>query len=167
MWSKKQIKKLISESSTEVIEALQNQDLKVKTLEQSEANWTGEFSSFPEHTSFTGFKGVKVVNNILWIIISGNLSADSDYTAQSSVLVYIDNTPKKYTDKIYTIDGNVLSDVDSYETIAATNTILGNSRDRAYLQGKKDRILLSMYGMSVLTAGNSIQIDCRIPLLLL
>ena len=53
MFSEKQIKTMVGESSTEIVSALQNQDLKVKTLEQSEANWNAN-DIFDDYTPSEG-----------------------------------------------------------------------------------------------------------------
>ena len=47
MFSKNQIKRMVAESPEEVVEALVNQDVKVKTIEQSEANWDLDISALP------------------------------------------------------------------------------------------------------------------------
>ena len=69
MWSKKQIKEVVGESSLEVLDALQDQDLKVKTLEQSEANveFEVEVTTLGGLTEDEGsFKKCKVINGVLW-----------------------------------------------------------------------------------------------------
>ena len=167
MWSKNQLKNEISGASAEVVEALNGQDVKVKTLEQSEASWSGVFEGDLPKATFTGFKGIKIINNIFWIIISGKYTADDDYEQQTSLALYISNIPLEYKEKIYSINGNKISDLNDYENVAQTNIIVGTSRDRGSLIGSNARFVLTLYGMSPLTAGGEIAVDCRIPLLLL
>lgn len=118
MYSENQIKKIVSAAPEAIKEALVNQDLKVKTIEQSEANFAAELNniaSLPEGVTLNMYyEGVKVINGILYVVVNCSLTN----TTESSVSMpnnwlNITFDISKYASKIYRRDGQSIDNAKS------------------------------------------------------
>ena len=126
MFSEKQIKKMVSESSSEIVEALAGQDLKVKTIEQSEANYSADLTQFVNVTNGTStliFGRIQRINGELHIIYIGSIKNETE----NSITGVYDTSeltvtlPEKIASKIVTYGGHLVSESgNDNETISCT-----------------------------------------------
>lgn len=108
MYSKKQIEaiaKYVAQYD------LSDVDLKVKTLEQSEASITdNDAFEFPTGMeNITGYKALKVINGVLWIILSISFSTSAEYSAGGTPAFNV-KIPSSLRSKIFDINGKTLED---------------------------------------------------------
>lgn len=103
----------------ELLASLQNEDVEVKTIEQSEANH--EFTTFAYSDKFTaiegGYIGVKIVNNVLYVIITKRFSVNDSFTTGPLVSITL---PNDVLAKLETIpnafnSGTITSEVGSFQ----------------------------------------------------
>ena len=113
MYSKKQLQE-------EALQGLVNADVKVKTIEQSEPNWSISFE--PEMSTSAVAKGLtitniynrlQVINNILYIVMVNKVLNETgsaiSYGSPDGVSGEI-TLPEEIADKIYDINGKKLSE---------------------------------------------------------
>ena len=112
MYSKKQIESMAQSG-------LVGKDIKVKTIEQSEANQ--EFTDYTYNEKLSpidgGYIGIKIVNNILYIIITKRFNANDSFTIGSLITI---NLPNEILAKLKTLPnafdtGTITSEVGSYQ----------------------------------------------------
>ena len=127
MYSEEQLKKLVSESPEAVVAALQNQDLKVKTLEQSDANAEFDISFSTDlqgcEESATAFKKCKVINGVLYFIVETKLTNNTGANVTFSNLAFIVNVSDEVGKKIFKDDGKSI-----YEYEEGQGTIISNDQ---------------------------------------
>ena len=125
MFSEKQIKKMIQEAPAEILEAIKNQDVKVKTIEQSEANFTGEITSFVNTSGGTSnliYGRVQQINGELHIVFIGSIANETE----SAITFYGTNEvsvtlPEEIADKIYDMAGNKVTTSDTNIRISGSH----------------------------------------------
>lgn len=170
MYSENQIKNLIAESPEKVLEALQNQDLKVKTLEQSEANWSLPIESFGKLGSLDptiAFARIQKVNQELEIVVSVSYANETEstvsaYATDSSVI----ELPSEIANKIYDCNGVKVSENTSSAIYIASSSAYASktkSTDMSKLTGAPRLFLFNVNQnnkMNIIFASNSaIQVD--------
>ena len=116
MWSKNQLKNTISGASAEVVEALNGQDVKVKTIEQSEANLELTPSSMSEAGGLSGlgltkyerFVRIQQINSELHIIVNVAMANETESSITipggANLYGYI-KVPSSIASKIYDESG--------------------------------------------------------------
>lgn len=189
MYSENQIKKIVSAAPEAIKEALVNQDLKVKTLEQSEANYelnlqeiirnSSQYSSYFKSDTF--YAAFKVINGILWFILSGKAVTKAESTGNKTLTINIPNDFKqKFYDKIYKADGKNMSEAsDSADnpnlfitgevgikningSINAQNVTLTATGPTANVD-----FYLNLFGAGTYTDDGYVWLDIRFPLVLI
>lgn len=175
MWSKKQIKEVVSDSPSEVLKALQNQDLKVKTIEQSEYEYVKDFTLSSADSDFTfasAFTKILVKNKSMYICIVERVS-NTGATSKSCTLenIVINDLPLKYQDSIYDVNGKKLSEA----PIGVAGNIIARfpiyfMASLLYMtitHSNTGEMTMAISGSSAsITAGTSVIIDGRIELLI-
>ena len=172
MYSEKQIKEMIAQSPDKVLEALQGQDLKVKTLEQSEANESLQLSvsglnglTLDENS----FYKAKIINGILWIIAQLKVSNDTESAISATNISLEATIPEKYAVKIFKTDGYTI-----HEYVSGQETLI--ARDNGLVDLNVKPVSLSCYAKDKITAyiqtnnigsGYYNEISIRVPIILL
>ena len=112
MYSKKQIEGMAQSG-------LVGKDIKVRTIEQSEANQ--EFTEFTYNEKLSpidgGYIGIKIINNILYIIITKRFNVNASFTLGSLITI---NLPNEILVKLKTLPSafdtdTITSEVGSYQ----------------------------------------------------
>ena len=119
------VKQTISQSPQEVLEALQNQDLKVKTIEQSEANFELDISDVAIADLDAGleyepiYERFLVFGNILYIVLcfKYNNTTETPITASSNASLKIE-LPTEIASKIYDLDGKNVHETNAQDISA-------------------------------------------------
>ena len=179
MFSKNQIKRMVAESPQEVLEALQNQDLKVKTIEQSQANWECDIKSLLESSIIADSSSLyaKFVQygNTIYFILSGKFINGTN-TDQNAVL--IDNKdiviPDEIASKIFRADGSKLNENTSgtgKDLYICGDSFIRNTNNvgsgQALIQSSASKkITFIVYGLGTHAEGDKCFIDIRIPILI-
>lgn len=183
MFSKNQIKRMVAESPEEVVEALANQDVKVKTIEQSEANFEFDFSEAMQ-TAFDNtpaladceltiaFAKCQVFDRILLIVASFKITNNGETSVSAgSFSPRIDLTP--IASKIYDQNGTPLSQsTDANTRIAGAVSITSNARygshsvvaTSLYRETSANIAILSL-DYKAMNAGHSSYTDLRLELI--
>lgn len=161
MWSKNQL-------TQEVVKGLVNEDIKVKTIESSEANWSGLFNTptLPTGLEYSenAFKAVKVINGVLWIIAELTIK-NTTSSAISEGLIFTCDIPSSIAEHIYRIDGSKVSEAGS-GAICAFCGIIKNQPARVYTSSYGANALsLGLGSISYAVGDNPISI--RLPIILL
>ena len=161
MFSEKQIKRMVAEAPQEVLEALQNQDLKVKTVEQSEPykSFDTSFIAPPTGIEMTErYCKVIVVNNILYII--GSFTATN--TTESSIAfpspAFEFEVDDEVGSKIICVNGEKVSDTYTAEAqicsiIVSYDNNFTSSASRKIVKTGKNKIKVYFAGGSIAAAG--------------
>lgn len=121
MYSENELRRLIGSASDEVLQALQNQDLKVKTIEQSEPNWELEVEAIlTDGIRNSGlvissqYTKALIYNNVLYIVcacdISNPTGSNIDITANQGVQFEM-TIPESIGSKLYDWDNKDLTEV--------------------------------------------------------
>ena len=175
MFSENQILALVKENPSAVLEALENQDLKVKTLEQSEYEYSKDFTLTPSSTHFeadSAFTKILVKNRSMYICIVDKLTNnDTEAHTTSFNQIDISDIPEEYQKKIYDVNSKSLDEA----PIGATGNII--ARFPLYIATSSLYVTLSHPSAGVLrisasgnsasiAAGTSVIVDGRIELLL-
>ena len=132
MWSKGQIKSQISGASAEVVQALQGQDVKVKTIEQSEANWEindiFDSISVDEGLVYTKiYARFEEINGILYIVHI----FDVENTTESSINFAFNKNivlPEEIAKKIYDVSGKNVHEL-SPDNITTSYAMYGSGSE--------------------------------------
>ena len=123
MFSEKQIKRMIAESSAEVVESLVNQDVKVKTIEQSEPNWqiNNIFDNISIAEGLTYEKAYgrfEEINGVLYIVhvfkITNNTEASINFVLSKNITL-----PEDIAKKIYDVTGKNVNEQSSNNILSA------------------------------------------------
>ena len=109
-------------TSAQVLSALENQDLKVKTIEQSEANFKLDDTKF-SITAPTGIEvtkkycAIEVINNIFYIILNYEFYNPTESSISIGNLSYItiNDIPEDIGSKIFTSQGHNLTEITANE----------------------------------------------------
>ena len=181
MFSEKQIKRMIAESSNEVVEALQDQDVVAKTLKQTQANYSvdlheafsnGNYSDY--FKSDTAYMRFEEINGVLWFIISGQFVAQAFTGTNATFNFIIPNEFKsKYYDKIYRGDGTKLNEEALLSADILVNSmavqISGGINVRAFKLVSTSNSANSDIALVIISYGNTtedanVKMDIRIPI---
>ena len=133
MYSEKQIKRMIAESSDEVVESLVNQDVKVKTIEQSEPNWSAndifDELNTPEGLTYEKIYGrFEEINGVLYIVHCFKLTNATESALAFNPLKYI-VLPEKIAKKIIDLDGKSVHVTGSSANICSTIGLYGTGTE--------------------------------------
>lgn len=135
MFSEKQIKELIKNYAADG--GFGGVDLKVKTIEQAEANWSLDVTSFPTTTNCTSepiFCRIQQINQELHIVMLGKINnpTESDINIYSTQVIEV-TLPEEIANKIYDVLGNKVSDTLASTARVSTNfaSAYGNSEVRS------------------------------------
>ena len=112
MYSEEQVKKLVSESSNQILSALANQDLKVKTIEQSEANTqvTIEAPTITGLTKLNEFCILEQVNKTLRFVFVARYKNEGESAVTMRLGSWtISNIPADIGEKIFDMEGKNLT----------------------------------------------------------
>ena len=125
MFSKNQIKEIIANNPSEILEAISNQDVQVKTIEQSETSWDGNLtydSGVPAGLTLTPiYNKATILNNVLHLVLCFRLDNESGSTvtipAANLMRFVTSNVPDKYGAKIIDVEGYNLTSGTNETTI--------------------------------------------------
>ena len=116
------------------LDMLKNEELKVKTIEQSEPNWKYDLSlegiSFPEGVNATLIYGrLELINGILFFVSSLKLENTTENNISiNDVVVNINNMPAEIGSKIYDILGKKVSESIDLNTLITEYSIFKSNR---------------------------------------
>ena len=101
-------------SEKQLVQVIEEQDLKPKTLEQQEPNWAYDVEEFPSTTGCTSevtFCRIQKINGELHIIMQGkvNNATGSDKTVYNLSGIYV-TLPSEIASKIFDVNGNPASE---------------------------------------------------------
>ena len=160
MFSEKQIGEV-------AVEQLVDKDLKVKSIEQSEAN--AEFTiTLPEITGLSfdsnAFIKVKRINGILMIIIASRVTTDGDYVSQSNIPLTFE-LPDNISKNIFRLDGTSCDkEPDGNSNICGDPYLMsGSIKYAALVSYHKNEYTLNLYNPGF-AANNSYSLDLRLIL---
>ena len=142
MWSRNELKK-------NTLENLKVSDVKVKTIEQSEANDEILITPVEGIEIKSGYFACKIINNVLHLIMEGIFDTTDAFTAVTNMTLFNIQIPQKYRDKIFRWDGTNLS-----KNASSNNTI---TRDRYNLS--VEGVGIDSRLMGLLSSSNSGNID--------
>ena len=117
MYSENQIKEMIENAPEQVVKALENQDVKVKTIEQSEANWSIDLSEISmagldESLEYTPiYERIEKIGNCLFIVATFKIKNPTESTigiGNVSLSVNIDK--EEIASKIIDFGGKALNE---------------------------------------------------------
>lgn len=153
-------------------------DLKVNTIEQSEANITDtDAFEFPVGMeNINGYKALKVINGVLWLILSISFTTSAEYVAGGSPAFNV-KIPSSLRSKIYDVNGKTMEDAVagntdifsfSYSRLAGGQINTASARLQN-LQGSEPRtkLLLQFYSTGWQASQNNNAVFVRIPLLII
>lgn len=161
---------------------LEDKDLKVKTIEQSEPNYEldlEECLSDEDYATYfksdTAYKAFKVINGVLWFVISGKFVAKAQNNNELIMGISIPNDFKtKCYSKLYRADGTTLNQ-DGTADILAMEAMCIQMEGAIYTRNFKiqcsltanENLNLIVYGYGSTSDNGSIFMDIRIPLLII
>lgn len=180
MYSKKQIENMALQST---LEGVKNEDVIVKTVEQTNPNWTLDLSNvqitFP--SGFTGtniFSRIQKINGELEIIFTFSITNNGDTTATpSNVQLGSFNIPSEIGSKIIDIGGDDLTKSIASEYVAIAGSRAVNSTNTSVFGGNygilslshngANKLFIAMYFLQAIAAGATHYYSARIQLTLL
>ena len=148
MFSEKQLEEMIKSIGKEI--DFQDVDLKVKTIEQSESNWSQEITEFPNSTDPSTTSEViycraNRINGELHIVMLGKITnpTASDISIYGTLSIAID-LPKEIAEKIYDVQGKKASETSSgLIRISATHAVAFRNNETGYnMSNSSDRVLM-------------------------
>ena len=155
-----------------------NGDSRAKTLSQSEANFEDN-NAFTFPTGFeniTGYKALKLINGVLWIILSISFTTGESYTEGATPLFYVD-IPESLRDKIFDVNGKNMNDSNPstadiycfpYVRLAGGQINTGSCRlQNASSSSPRTKLNLQFYGAGWQASQNNNEVFLRIPLLVI
>ena len=180
MFSENQIKKLVGESSSQIVSALTNQDLKVKTIEQSEPNWEIDVKSILNPAVFKNTDNLYcklcLFGNELELVISGKFIAQSLSGNLRFILGNEISIPDELASKIFRADGTSLNENPS--ALSVPNTyICGGSLVKytgtvgqtyfVLLSEFKKNISVNVFGLGTIAEDTECWVDLRVQLVII
>ena len=168
MWSKNQL-------TQEVVKGLVNEDVKVKTIEQSEYEYVKDLTFTPSSEHFianSSFTKILVKNKSMYIcIVYKYTNTDTSAHTTSFSLLEVSDIPLKYQKLIFDVNGKSLDEAptgDVSNAIARFPLYFGGSLVYVSLihNGAGKMSLYPSASSSSVGGGDSILVDGRIELLL-
>lgn len=160
--NKENIKKL-AESVNDVYDGnLSTTDLKVKTIEQSNHNWSSDNLTIESTwlnglTASNAYVKFVVINNIMYLVVSAtlkNTTGSSITTATSKALINAITIPEEYADKIYRKDGTKVSASYSIDDVIIGGTLRASANsgaNKALIEGNVYSSVANKLGIWIAT----------------
>lgn len=186
MWSKIQlIALIIATMAANIVNALKGKDIVVKTLEQTEANWTKDLNSLTLYSP-TGFSvqnlfcRLQKINQELEVIFTFSIT-NTGASSAAPANIQCDNIsiPQEIGSKIFDVLGKNLTESGSLTAIAGTPMVAYNDTpanspvfnvSKAVLSlshNGANNLFVAMYGFGAIAAGATATYSGRIQLTLL
>ena len=181
MFSEKQIKNIVADAPEQVVKALENQDVKVKTIEQSQPNWEFDIKDILNPLVFKDksnlYAKMVLLNKELSIVISGSYVAQTESNTYKNFVANAALTiPEEIASKIYRADGTTINEAPSTTsgfapnitefTCVRQNPTVGNSNviiSSTFAKG----LNIVVYGFGATTEDDECYIDLRVQLLII
>lgn len=157
------------------LKELQDKDLKVKTIEQSEYEYSKNFTLTPNSQYFTAssaFTKILVKNKSMYICIVDRIqNTDTDPHTTGFNTINIENIPEKYQKAIFDVNGKSLNETPTGEVnnlIARFPLYAGGTLIYASLVHSSAGVMQITFGgnSSSVGASSKVLVDGRIELLL-
>ena len=179
MFSEKQIKEIVKTGFV-------NEDLKVKTIKQSQANYKLDIIELirnsPNYSNYfksdTFYTAFEEINGILWLVISGKAITKAESTSNKALSFSLPNEFfERYGDKILKADGKNLLEVS--ESSSTPNLFLFGDAAQRNLNGSQGTLNIlvncssvdaksawniGFFGVGTFTDDGFIWLDIRIPI---
>lgn len=127
-------------SENQIVKVLEDKDVKVKRIEQSEVNASYDFSNpnlGSRELSFSYNKAF-IINNILYVLVNGALHNPTEESIASGNISFDIVLPDEVGDKIFCLDGEKLSDDFTSQKIICTFCV-GSSTSLGYIDSLTTR----------------------------
>lgn len=162
VYNSKDVKEVASLS--EVVPYLEDKDVKVKTIEQSEPNWSLDFASaVPSVLDDTNNQYIpiycrfEVLNNILYIVWNFKIKNLREYDAPLNWLRIRFILPEDIADKIYDIDGHKVSESGHANPITSDMLFYGSTSYPASIGARN-----TTFNLTHTSTANELEISCYI-----
>lgn len=141
MYSEKQLENIVDEH-------LEVSDVKVKTLEQSEPNWSLDIETFVNITGGTAtpiFCRIQQINQELHFIFLGKIENTSGSTIQAYQTTDLDiELPQEIAEKIYDYQGYKASETPTNDYLISYTLACGSKRDSLNMSYFQTNLILSI-----------------------